>query len=144
MRVSRNETFISGPRVSLLISLRLKQCWEVVEIHWPKASNKMDLLHQTLFDTWTSHVMAVGSVLNMFVLDAVRWCWIRLKLGEFKWTQNNPTMSRPNDPLRSHNKKINNYTPEISNVESFAVASLTLLKQKQEENHERTWQSVEN
>ena len=88
--------------------------------------------------------MAVGSVLNMFVLDAVRCCWIRLKLGEFKSTQHNPTMSRANDPLRSHNNKINNYTPEANNVESFAAASLTLLKQKQEENHERTWQRVEN
>ena len=53
-------------------------------------------------------------------------------------------MSRANDPLRSRNKKINKYTPEANNVESFAAASLTLLKQKQEENHERTWQRVEN
>ena len=67
-----------------------------------------------------------------------------LKLGEFKWTQDNPTMSDPSDPPRSHNKEINNHTPEANNVEFFATASLTLSKQKQEENHERTWQRVKN
>ena len=84
--------------------------------------------HPTRWTNFIKHCSTLGRHM-LWRLGPFWTCWIRLKLGEFKWTQNNPTMSRANDPLRSHNKKtINNYTPEANNVESFAVASLTLLK----------------
>ena len=46
---------------------------------------------------------------------------IRIKIDPIFDFQNNVH-------IRVEKKKINNYTPEANNVESFAVASLTLLK----------------